>query len=237
MGTAVAASTSVKGCVGHGVYEGQEEAMSMGILGKALAGIAGSAAILAVVYFLCVLFQSHWLLVCLLAFCLLLFIAYREAKKFKESDGAEGSVVYESWYDVFKCLTVFIVPCILFFLGAYLGQGEAAGIFCILFCGGMTLHIAYASASINRFAVLPVVLIVKLSLSCLWVYSLYSFLNPSGKTAAKRRESRAAAFFGLFLLTPIITMLVLNEEGKEHVRAGLSGRRFSGAAAIRNMLK
>ena len=98
--------------------------MTMAILGKVLAGIAGSAVILAFVYLLCGLFPSHWLLVCLLALCLIVFVAYREAKKFKESGGAEGSVVYESYYDVFKCLTVFIVPCILFFWGPLSARGN-----------------------------------------------------------------------------------------------------------------
>ncbi len=56
-------------------------------------------------------------------------------------------------------------------------------------------------------------LITKLPLGILWFFNLITALNPGGKTAAQRRKNRGSALVFLALLTPIVSLLVVNKEG------------------------
>lgn len=67
----------------------------------------------------------------------------------------------------------------------------------------------------NHRSLLPTVLalMTKIPLGIIWVLNLVTVLNPSGKTASERRKNRGSALVILALLTPLITLLVVNKKG------------------------
>jgi len=204
-----------------------------------LASIVGVVLAAGIVYGLAeltVLYPDYWFTVVFLSWLVLVLIAYRGSRQFKLSDGDEGMVIYQDYYDLFKCLSVVGVPVILYIIGAQFGQVEAAQVASAIFASGMFLHICYESAKINRLLELPVVYLVKFSTSFLWFIAIFQTLNPSGNNAAARRKSRAIAALVLFFLTPIINMFVLDDNGKELIKNKFRGRRFQGARQIRNAM-
>ena len=77
-------------------------------------------------------------------------------------------------------------------------------------------------------------ILTKMPLGIIWIINLISILNPSGKTAMKRRKNRGSALVILALLTPIVTMLVVEKQGSFfNPRDWVRGRRIG---SIRNHL-
>ena len=77
-------------------------------------------------------------------------------------------------------------------------------------------------------------ILTKMPLGIIWIVNLISILNPSGKTATERRKDRGSALVILALLTPIITMLVVEKKGSFfNPRDWVKGRRIG---SIRNHL-
>lgn len=75
----------------------------------------------------------------------------------------------------------------------------------------------------------------KLPLGIIWVLNLFTLLNPQGKSARQRAQSRGMALIILTVLTPIIAMLVVDREGSAfNPKNWLKGRR--GVGGIRNHL-
>ena len=88
----------------------------------------------------------------------------------------------------------------------------------------------------NNKAMLPTVLSImtKVPLGIIWIMNFITMLNPSGKTASKRRKSRGTALVILAILTPIIGMLVVEKEGSLfNPRDWIKGKRIG---SIRNHL-
>ena len=140
--------------------------MSVKILGKALAGLLLAAGLVAAVGWLSLQVPKYGLAVNIGAFAVMVVWACLAAQKFKDTEGEKGGVVYADYYEVFKCLSVGIVPAVLiFFFGPVPGQINA-----VLICGGlyvvlMLIHIACRTAEVNSFLAVPVVLVVKIGLS------------------------------------------------------------------------
>jgi len=212
--------------------------MSFIILLKAVVGLLAAAGLVAAVGLLCLHVPEYWLAIVLGVFFGMVVLACLQAKKFKETEGESGGVVYIDYYDVFKCLSVAVVPVVIFFLGIPFleSQGHSILIFCGLYVGLMLLHIAYKTAQYNNLIILPVMLLVKFGLSIIWITVFYQMLNPVGKTRESRRHRRAVAVILMMLITPLISLLVLGDEGKGIVQARLHGRRFAGASTLRKML-
>jgi glycerol uptake facilitator-like aquaporin len=212
--------------------------MSFKTLLEAICGLLLAAVLVAAVGWLCLEIPEYWLAISLGAFAGMVVMACLQAKKFKETDGESGGVVYADYYDVFKCLSVAAVPAVIIFFAASFAPDQiksahiCAGLYIIL----MLLHIAYKTAQCNRFIMLPVVLVVKIGLSVIWVTAFYQMLNPSGKNRQSRRTNRTMAVMVMLMVTPLITLLVQGDEGKELIKARLRYRRFSGAGAVRDML-
>ncbi|WP_182025640.1 hypothetical protein [Vibrio rotiferianus] len=211
--------------------------MNYKVLFKAIVGLLLSIFITSGVIRLGQMVPDHALIVYVISWAIVVFIAYKGSKEFKRTDGESGLVIYENYIDLFKCLTILGVPYILIQLAANFGQYESGRILAGIFAIGMTIHIAYKSAEVNELRMLPVVLITKLSMSFIWVAAVIQTLSPSGKNAKARRDNRAMATMILLFLTPIINMLVLDDKGKELVQSRFKGRRFQGAKAVRNALK
>lgn len=211
--------------------------MEFKTLFKAIFGLILSLFLLAAIVKLGEKFPEHSLIVYVASWVALVTMSCLSSREFKSSGGESGSVIYENYIDLFKCLTVPGVPYIFIMLAAYFDQPESGRILAIGFAAIMTLHIAYQSARVNGVKMLPIVLITKLSMSFVWVVAVIQTLSPSGKNAKSRRENRASATLVLLFITPIINMLVLDDTGKELVQNRFKGRRFQGAGAIRNALK
>ncbi len=74
----------------------------------------------------------------------------------------------------------------------------------------------------------------KLPLSIIWILSIISVLDPTGKTANQRRKNRATAMVILAFLTPIIAGLIVNKTGSlVNPKSWFKGRRIGD---IRNHL-
>ncbi|MEB7712782.1 hypothetical protein NGC32_08570 [Kluyvera cryocrescens] len=210
------------------------------VLIKALLGIIGAALLIVCIFKVSSLgfLQEYKFFFILASFLLFVFLAYTWSVEFKESDGESGCVVYLDYYDVFKCLSVFLVPLIIMYFASHLeGQHKGFVAFSVLYMVLMLIHVTYISAQYNSLKSLPVVIIVKLGMSLIWVYGLKQMLDPTGKNAESRRKSRAMAVMILMVITPIINALVLYDSGKHHVQSRLHGRRFAGAKGLRDMMK
>ena len=78
-------------------------------------------------------------------------------------------------------------------------------------------------------------LATKMPLTIIWLINIFTLLNPSGKTARQRSQSRGTALIILTILTPIIAQLVVDRSGSYFNPKGwLKGRR--GVSHIRNSL-
>lgn len=211
------------------------------VLLKSILGIVGAALLILLIFELSEtsLLREYQFFFILGAFFLFVFLAYKWSVEFKESDGELGCVVYLDYYDVFKCLSIFLIPLILVYVAVSYFPDQQKGVraFIGLYMTIMLIHVTYISAQYNSLKSLPVVIIVKLGMSLIWVYGLKQMLNPSGKNAEDRRKSRATAVMILMIITPIINALVLNDKGKHHVQSRLHGRRFAGAKGLRDMMK
>lgn len=211
--------------------------MDFKVLFKALVGLFLSAFLTSGVIKVAQLVPDHSLIVYVISWAVVVFVAYQGSKEFKSTDGESGLVIYENYIDLFKCLTILGVPYILIQLAANFGQYESGRVLAGIFAACMTVHIAYKSAQVNELKTLPVVLITKLSMSFMWIAAVIQTLSPSGKNAKARRDNRAMATMILLFLTPVINMLVLDDKGKELIQSRFKGRRFQGARSIRNALK
>jgi hypothetical protein len=77
-------------------------------------------------------------------------------------------------------------------------------------------------------------LLVKIPLASLWVFNLFTLLDPDGKTAKKRRSNRKTSLMFLALLTPLIGLLVVEKKGSYfNPKSWLKGKRIG---SIRNHL-
>jgi len=56
-------------------------------------------------------------------------------------------------------------------------------------------------------------ILTKVPLGIIWIVSFITMLNPGGKTAKERRKNRGTALVIMAILTPIISMLVVEKEG------------------------
>ena len=210
--------------------------MNVKIFLSSLVGLLLSAILVFGLFQLIQALPDHGLTLVFVAWLVLMVMAYRGSHRFKATEGDEGLVIYQDYYDLFKCLSVVAVPIGLFFIGAYLGQPEAAKISALIFSVGMTLHICYESAKLNKLTDLPIVYLIKFSTSFLWFLAAMQALNPAGKNNSARRTNRAIAATVLLILTPVINMLVLDDSGKNLIRHKFRGRRFAGASLIRNAM-
>lgn len=69
-------------------------------------------------------------------------------------------------------------------------------------------------------------LFTKLPLAFVWVFNLIQALNPGGRTASQRAQSRGSALVILTLLTPILACLVVDKSGSFfNPKQWISGRR------------
>jgi len=196
---------------------------------KAIAGLLLAAVLIAIVCLLCLLVPDYWLAISLISFAGLVVLVCLSARKFKETEGESGVVAYVDYYDVFKCLSVIMVPMvIIFFSLPFINQINSILICVGLYISLMLIHIAYRTAQDNSFIMLPVVLLVKIGLSVIWVTVFYQMLNPAGKTRKSRRTTRTMAIFATMMVAPLIHILVLGDDGKEMLRARLHDRPFTG---------
>ena len=204
--------------------------MKLKILVKSLVGLLAAAGVVALVFWISGLTPENRLAICLGAFMAMVVLVCFETRKFRDTEGEFGAVVYADYYDVFKCFSVVIVPGILLFCGApfaeqYKGLLILGGLYMLL----MLLHIAYRTAECNSLFMLPPVLLVKLGLSIIWLTVFYRMLNPPGQTRESRRTQRTRAIFAMLIIMPLIKYLVLDDEGKEFLHGRLLGRRFAGS--------
>lgn len=65
----------------------------------------------------------------------------------------------------------------------------------------------------NSITYTSMAILTKIPLGVIWILNLISVLNPSGKTGRERRKNRGSALVFLTLLTPIISMLVVEKKG------------------------
>jgi len=56
-------------------------------------------------------------------------------------------------------------------------------------------------------------IMTKMPLGIIWFLNFITILNPSGKTATRRRKNRSVALIILAILTPLMTLLIANKEG------------------------
>lgn len=78
-------------------------------------------------------------------------------------------------------------------------------------------------------------LATKMPLTIIWLINLFTLLNPSGKTARQRAQSRGIALIILTILTPIIAQLVVDRSGSHfNPKSWLKGRH--GISHIRKSL-
>lgn len=74
--------------------------------------------------------------------------------------------------------------------------------------------------------------ITKVPLAIIWIANLIQLLNPSG-TGNKRRQNRGQALVILTLITPIISLLVVNKSGSYfNPKSWITGRK--GGSSIRD---
>ena len=211
--------------------------MDFKVLANAIGGIILSSMVVSAVVKLGMLLPEYWLWVYLVAWSILIIIAYVGANQFKTTEGEEGMVIYADYFDIFKCLSVIGVPYIVYSVGMQFNQIESSKIFSAIYIALMTLHICYTSAKINKFWDLPVVYLTKFSISIIWIIAVIQTLDPSGKNASERRSNRTTAVIILMFLTPIINMFVLSNEGKSLIQSKFKGRRFNGAKQIRSAME
>lgn len=103
--------------------------------------------------------------------------------------------------------------------------------------GGLTLLLLVNTFKDNQNNILKSLLafLTKLPLGIIWVLNLFTLLNPQGKSARQRAQSRGMALIILTVLTPIIAMLVVDRDGSAfNPKNWLKGRR--GVGGIRNHL-
>ena len=210
--------------------------MSIKILLKGIAGILATAGLAVLVFWISGLMPEYRLAICLGAFLAMVVMVCFETKKFKDTGGKLGAVAYADYYDIFKCFSLVIVPGLLVICGGpFPDQSNGILILCGLFVALMLLHIAYKTAECNRIVMLPLVLLVKIGLSIIWLTVFYQILNPSGKTRQSRRSARTLGVFAMLIITPLIKYFVLDDEGKELLQGRLRGGRFLGAGTLRRM--
>lgn len=79
----------------------------------------------------------------------------------------------------------------------------------------------------KKFIPTILALITKVPLGIIWIFSFITMLNPSGKTAKQRRKNRASALMLMAILTPIISMLIVEKKGSLfNPRDWIKGRRI-----------
>lgn len=126
----------------------------------------------------------------------------------------------------------FLIPVSLFlcsFVLTYLGVNKTIA---LIFAGCVALWLlailtrnTYADNG-NHPGKTALALFTKLPLAFIWVFNLIQMLNPGGRTAAQRAQSRGSAILVLTLLTPVIGFLVVDKTGSFfNPKQWISGRR------------
>jgi len=126
----------------------------------------------------------------------------------------------------------FLIPAgayLMFFLFASFGGNPKFGMILAMIVAlvlfGILIKNSYED---NEGSIVYTIMAImtKMPLGILWLLSFFTMLNPSGKTAKKRRESRASAMMILAILTPLIGILVVNKEGSYfNPKEWIKGRR------------
>ncbi|MBF7073456.1 hypothetical protein ISG33_08620 [Glaciecola sp. MH2013] len=83
---------------------------------------------------------------------------------------------------------------------------------------GPTFFLAYKSITntwrLGQRMLLPIIVVTKIVWSIMLVLAILMAMNPSGKTARSRRTQRSLALFFLVVVTPIVSKLIANKNGK-----------------------
>lgn len=148
-------------------------------------------------------------------------------------------IVFEDYNDLGMC---FLIPAsavviYLVFVNLLGGRPEYAMVICAIVSIGLFLLCVLNTLKSNSYHIPYSVLALctKIPLAVLWVFSLISLLNPSGRNASQRRQSRGIALIILTIVTPIVAQLVVNKNGSHfNPKQWIKGSR--GVSHIRNHL-
>ena len=148
-------------------------------------------------------------------------------------------VVFQDYNDLGECFLIPAAPVVIYlvFVNLLGGKPEYALIICALVAGTLFLLCMFRTFRSNNYRVFRslLALCTKLPLAILWVFSLVTILNPSGKTARQRRQARGMAMIILTIITPIIVQLVVEKKGSHfNPKQWIKGRH--GVSHIRNNL-
>lgn len=148
-------------------------------------------------------------------------------------------VVFQDYNDLGEC---FLIPAsavviYLVFVNLLGGKPEYALLICAVVSTSLFLLCVFRTFRSNNYNIFKALLALctKLPLAILWVFSLVSMLNPQGKTARERRQSRGVAMVILTIITPIVAQLVVEKKGSLfNPKQWIKGRH--GVSHIRNHL-
>jgi hypothetical protein len=102
--------------------------MDIKALFKAVGGIWLAGLVVSAVYKLTILLPEYWLLVGLGAWAIVIIAAYVGANEFKATKGEQGMIIYTDYFDIFKCLSVIVVPYVIISIGGGVEQIKASRI-------------------------------------------------------------------------------------------------------------
>ena len=136
----------------------------------------------------------------------------------------------------------FLVPAagvLIVLLFSWLGGNQMVAMLCgSVVSAGLFVLMVRNTYIINSCSIPKTLLAVatKMPLALIWVFNMIQLLNPGGKTAQARRQSRGQALVILAIITPIIGALVVERSGTYFNPASwLRGRRVG--SGIRDSLR
>lgn len=146
-------------------------------------------------------------------------------------------IVFQDYNDIGLTLLVPVSAYLIFWIFVFFGGSPQFAIY-LAWAVALILFVKLArntyEANHKQLLHTVLALMTKLPLGILWFFNLITALNPGGKTSTKRRKNRGSALVLLTLLTPIISLLVVNKEGSLfNPKEWITGR---GSGNIRNLL-
>ena len=176
---------------------------TLAVIAKTVFSIVAAWGMLYANYYLCTLVPGEGFVLAVTPFIALSVWAFFKARKYKETGGREGIVVYRNYKDALKCLSVACIPILFSFIAIYSGGSKILSLAAILYMVGMFVHIAYQNAQINELKVLPFVLLVKMILAFIWVLWLFCMLTGNDKVDSRASGGVLGSLIGAALFAAL----------------------------------